>query len=51
MTDTFHKLGYTINSLMYVITGLAETIKVSSCELPGTIVSIGTGTSVCNNDE
>ena len=45
MTDTFHKLGFTINSLMYVITGLAETIKVSSRELPGTIVSIGTGTS------
>lgn len=43
MTDTFHKLGFTINSLMYVITGLAETIKVSSRELPGTIVSIGTG--------
>jgi hypothetical protein len=47
MTDTFHKLGYTINSLMYVITGLAETVKVGSCELPGTIVSIGTGTSAC----
>jgi hypothetical protein len=45
MTDTFHKLGFTINSLMYVITGLAETIKVGSRELPGTIVSIGTGTS------
>lgn len=49
MTDTFHKLGFTINSLMNVITGIAETIKVSSRELPGTIVSIGTGTSV--NDD
>ena len=50
MTDTFHKLGFTINSLMNVITGIAETIKVSSNELPGTIVSIGTGTSVSTEE-
>lgn len=43
MTDTFHKLGYTINTLMNTITAIAETINISSCELPGLIVSIGTG--------
>ena len=43
MTDTFHKIGYTINSLMNVITGLALTIEQGSQELPGLIVSIGTG--------
>lgn len=46
MTDTFHKLGFTINSLMYVITGLAETIRVGADELPGTLATIATGTPV-----
>ena len=40
------------SSISSMGTGLAETIKVGSCELPGTIVSIGTGTKWdCQKDD
>ena len=46
MTDVFHKLGYTINSLMYVITSMVKVIEVGQVELPGTILSIATGKDI-----
>lgn len=50
ITDVFNKLGYTVNSLMFVITGFVKAIDVARCELPGTVVSIGTGENVCKDD-
>ena len=49
MTDVFHKLGYTINTLMYMITSVLKMVDVGSCELPGSVVTLGTGSEVCPN--
>jgi len=49
MTDIFHKLGYTMNTLMYTVTSFGHAANVASCELPGTVITMGTGEKLCIN--